>query len=89
MDGVNKTANTGAIFQRLLMDIEHLDLGKAWPLHCLQPSCSTALVVLVSCVTGKLESLHSPRVRQTVGISKHLCGAATGKSSPLRQCDFP
>lgn len=89
MDGVSKTANTGATYQRLLMDIEHLDLGKAWPLHCLQPSCSTTLVVLVSHVAGKLESLHSPHVRQTVGISKHLCGAATGKNSPLRQCNLP
>ena len=48
MDGVNKTANAGATFQRLLMDIEHLDLGKARLLHCLQPTCGTTLSVLVT-----------------------------------------
>ena len=47
MDGVNKSANAGATFQRLLMDIEHLDLGKARLLHCLQPTCGITLGVLV------------------------------------------
>ena len=45
--------------------------------------CVVTAVFLMCLSIGKVESLQREDVRHVVAISKHLCGAATGKTTPV------
>ena len=82
MDLYHKTDDTGPSFTRLLMDIEHLNLGVCMSVCmceyvCVRMCCVVhhhKLYILVC--TGAME--HITKCSNIVGVSKHLCGAATG-----------